>query len=137
MKSLESQIAELVESQKADKAEIARLQGVIASADRTVAAAKLAEFCKEAALPTPAVEKLTAAFKDAVNTNGMQEAVNTEKKYLESVKESLGGKITRNNGAAVDVTESAAKMGELKETQVKAFIASGYSEADAKAMAGI
>jgi hypothetical protein len=139
MKSLETQIAELTESLNASKAENERLKGVIASADRTVASAKLVEMCKEAALPAPAQEKLVAAFKEAVNTNGMQEAVNTEKKYLESLKESIGTKITRNNGAHQEVSESAsnAKTAELKEAQVKAFIASGYDEKTAKEMAGL
>src|SRR5271157_386106 len=120
MKSLETQIAELVEAQKADKAEIARLQGVVASADKTVAAAKLAEMCKEAALPAPATEKLTSAFKDAVNTNGMQEAVNTEKKYIESLKESAP--IRRNNSGS-PIQEGTAKVADLKESQKKAYIA--------------
>jgi hypothetical protein len=140
MKSLESQIAELTESAKQKDAEITRLQGVVASADKTVASAKLAEMCKEAALPVPAVEKLTLAFKDAVNTNGMQEAVNVEKKYVETIKESAGVKIVRNNGATIaDTTEatSTARMTELKEAQKKAFMANGYDEKTAKAIAGI
>ena len=137
MKSLETQIAELTEASKQDKAEITRLQGVIASADKTVAASKLVEFCKEAELPAVATEKLVAAFKDAVNTNGMQEAVNTEKKYIISLKESVATKIVRNNGAHQNMSESAPKLAEMKEAQVKAFVASGYDEATAKAMAGL
>lgn len=137
MKSLETQIAELTESAKNKDAEIARLQGVIAKADKTVAAAKLAEMCKEAALPAVAAEKLASAFKDAVNTDGMQEAVNTEKKYIDSLGIKESAKITRNNGSQAEVKESEAKAAELKEAQVKAFIASGYDEKMAKSMAGI
>jgi hypothetical protein len=132
MKSLETQIAELTESQKADKTEIARLQGVVAAADKTVASARLVELCKEAALPEVAVEKLKLAFKDAVTTNGMSEAVNVEKAYVASIKEATG-KITRNNGAQ----QTEAKESELKESQKKSFMAAGFSEAMAKSMAGI
>jgi hypothetical protein len=133
MKSLEAQVAELTESNKGQASEIARLQGVIASADKTVAASKLAEMCKEAALPAVAVEKLAVQFKDAVNTNGMQEAVNTEKKYIDSIKESAGVKIVRNNGGAA-LTQEAATVAEMRESQKKAFMTSGYSEKEAEAM---
>lgn len=139
MKSLENQIAELTESLRLAGVENERLKGVIASADKTVAAAQLATMCKEAGLPEVAVEKLKVAFKDAVNVNGMQEAVNTEKKYVETIKESAGTqtRIARNNGAASEVKEGDAKLQELREAQVKAFTASGYDEKTAKAMAGI
>lgn len=140
MKSLEAQIAELNESGKTKDVEIARLQGVVASADKTVAGAKLAEMCKEAGLGKTATTKLAEAFKEAVNVNGMQEAVNTEKKYAEEILKESGKdpKIVRNNGAqAGTVQESETKLATLKEEQKKAYLASGFSEADAKGMAGI
>jgi hypothetical protein len=136
MKSLETQIAELNESIGTKDAEIARLQAVIAEADKTVAAAKLADMCKEAELPTPAIEKLKAAFATAINTNGMQEAVNTEKKYIASLGIKEAVKIVRNN-AGQPVQEGTGNVKELKESQKKAFIACGYDEKTANAMAGI
>jgi hypothetical protein len=52
----------------------------------------------------------------------------------EEVRES---RIRRNNGAAGFVSESEAQTAELKESQVAAFLASGFDERTAKAMAGL
>jgi hypothetical protein len=61
-----------------------------------------------------------------------------EARRTENIRESSGrGSIRRNNGASGFVSESEAKMGELKESQTKAFMAMGHDEKLAKSMAGI
>lgn len=133
MKSLETQIAELNESIKAKDAKIAELTESLKTADRTAAQGKLKTLCTEAALPAVAVAKLTEAFKEAVSDQGMKEAVNTEKKYIESLGVAKPA-IVRNNGAAA-ADSSVMTEADRKTRQEKAWGVLGCTEAETKKLA--
>lgn len=130
MKSLETTIAELNEKIVALTTENTQLKESATNANKAAAQVKLTQLCTEAGLPEIATKRLQASFKESVNTDGMQEAVNSEKKYIESL---TAGKITRNNGAAASEPGQLSEA-DLQKKQDAAWAAMGISEAERKQM---
>jgi len=125
MKSTEVQLNEALATIETQKGKISQLEESITAGRKATAKAERDAKLKESKLPAPCVERLSKAFENSVDNAGLQEAINTEKTYVESLT-----KTSFKNGQGVQVSESSPEQ--LKERQKAAYKASGYTDEQIK-----
>jgi len=94
------------------------------------AQATIKEAVDKAELPDAAKERILDSFKDAESTDGVEEAIQTEKDYIAKLAES--GKVKNLGATRVDSDKDKEA---LKESFKKTYLARGESEEDAEKLA--
>lgn len=137
MKTAEQQLGEantqLADTKKKLEEATKRIEESEKVAKKASAAAELTKMLSESKLPKVSQERLKKVYAEAVSTDGMKEAITAEQEYLKT----LNVEITKHNGAeengSTEVQESAEQPSKKKSaTAVEAFMAMGFTEAEAK-----
>lgn len=134
MKSIEQKLQEALVENENLKKQIATATTKLNEAHIAKAKAERDVKLSEAKLPAPSVGRITEAFKASTDNAGLQEAINTEKKYLEDL--GITPKIERNNGPGAPVSEAEQQTAKLKESQYYMLVKSGTKPEEAEAMTG-
>jgi hypothetical protein len=81
-------------------------------------------------------EKFFGEVERLKQENGEKPSIETQLNIAESIA-AKAGPVRRNNGAGTWVTESDRKLGNLRESQVQAYVQMGHSKEIAERMAGL
>jgi hypothetical protein len=137
-KTLEQQLQEartrIAELETSETSLKGKLQEAEKAVQRTAAQSALTNLLKESKLPEVSKTRIQTQFKEAVNTDGMKEAITAEEAYVKQL--GSGGTSRKNMGAADNIQESE---GAKQATPQELF--ESYKlimpEAEAKIAAGI
>lgn len=132
VEQLEKELRESAEANTKLTAELKEKDNAILKANAKVA---IGALLTESKLPAKAQERLAKQFAEALNADGVKEAIEAEREYIKA----LGGTATpaagsgvRNMGTASSVNEGATDGTEKKVNLVESFKLMGLSEEEAK-----
>lgn len=114
MKTVEQQLAEALDSNKAQAKEILALKTQVSESNKEKASASLVSLCEAAKLAKPAADHLKKQFEGKETDEGMKEAVEA---FSKTIQESL--QVKKNNGA--DANARTAVEESSREELVKSI----------------